>query len=227
MAKKCKKMKRKIYINENQLSLIKESVEKEEMTFYEFFTRTKAFLKDLLTKPSEAEIDSSLLKQGITKDGLINAMKDIGMLKSKESIDEVPIEEAKHPFGKKMIAKHYIKYMVPRSNFFEKMKVLYKDLIKEHFKQVFKDENTMVDDIISNSNEEYHMRGGCKKMLDEEGEGGGATSCGGVMQDGGSNPSAGQYDVPFGQVQRRKFYGDSLKRNKDEKNGSITMNRLK
>jgi hypothetical protein len=56
---------------------------------------------------------------------------------------------------------------------------------------------------------------------------GGATSCGNVMQGGGSNPDSGQYTVPFGNIQRRKFYSSSLKRNKDEKNGSISMNRQK
>lgn len=55
----------------------------------------------------------------------------------------------------------------------------------------------------------------------------GATSCGGAMQGGGGNPSAGQYDVPLGTVQRRGFYGPALKRNKDEKNSSISMNRNK
>ena len=36
--------------------------------------------------------------------------------------------------------------------------------------------------------------------------GGGATNAAGVMQGGGTNPEAGQYTVPFGNVQRRKIY---------------------
>jgi len=58
-------------------------------------------------------------------------------------------------------------------------------------------------------------------VLSEEGEGGigGATSCGNVMQGGGTNPSAGQYDVPFITDKETK------KRNKDFKNGSISMHR--
>lgn len=226
MAEKCKEMTRRVYISESQLKRLAEYANNEEMTFYEFFTRTKSFLKDLLNKPNEADVDPSLSKKGITKDGLINAMKEIGLLKSKETIDEVEIEESKHPFGKKMVAKHYIKYMIPRNRFFDKMKELYKDLIKECVKPVFKNEDEIIDDVLMNSDGEYHTRGGYKKVVTEDGEGG-ATSCGSVMQGGGGNPEAGQYTVPFGQVQRRKFYGDSLKRNKDEKNGSITMNRLK
>lgn len=36
--------------------------------------------------------------------------------------------------------------------------------------------------------------------------GGGASNAAGVMQGGGINPGAGQYDVPMGSVQRRKTY---------------------
>lgn len=53
------------------------------------------------------------------------------------------------------------------------------------------------------------------------------TDCGGVMQGGGSNPDAGQFITPMSPVQRKGFYRDSLKRNKDEKNKSISMNRKK
>lgn len=63
-----------------------------------------------------------------------------------------------------------------------------------------------------------------ESILSEDGEGamgtGGATSCGNVMQGGGSNPSAGQYDVPFQADKETK------KRNKDFKNGSISMHRV-
>lgn len=48
-----------------------------------------------------------------------------------------------------------------------------------------------------------------KEQLKEDGEGG-ATSCGSAMQGGGVNPDAGQYTVPFGNIQRRKI-GTKLK----------------
>ena len=66
-------------------------------------------------------------------------------------------------------------------------------------------------------------------IINEEGEGGmgGAASCGNVMQGGGSNPSAGQYDVPFGDTQRRDIYAPARKRSKDFKNGSMMMQRKK
>ena len=52
--------------------------------------------------------------------------------------------------------------------------------------------------------------------LNEEGEGG-ATSCGNVMQGGGSNPDAGQYVTPFG------YDKETKKRSKDFKNGSMAI----
>lgn len=60
-----------------------------------------------------------------------------------------------------------------------------------------------------------------KDSLNEDG----ATSCGSVMQGGGGNPDSGQYTTPMSPVQRRKFWEPALKRNKDEKNNSISMNR--
>lgn len=55
-----------------------------------------------------------------------------------------------------------------------------------------------------------------KDMLSEEGEGG-ATSCGNVMQGGGSNPDAGQYVTPFG------YDKETKKRSRDFKNGSMAI----
>ena len=45
---------KKIYINESQLSVLSDELNKE-VTFYEFFVNTKTFLKDLLNKPYEAK----------------------------------------------------------------------------------------------------------------------------------------------------------------------------
>lgn len=60
------------------------------------------------------------------------------------------------------------------------------------------------------------IRDSVMRIIKEEGEGG-ATACGNVMQGGGSNPSAGQYDVPFGADKA------TSKRSKNFKNGSMTM----
>lgn len=205
-----------IYITENQLKVLAEKQD-NEITFYEFFVNVKKFLKDLLTKPAQAEPNQMLLHK-IDKTELLRKMEDLGIIKKSEKIDEVTVDE-----DTKKVAKHFVQYKVPKRNFEDKVKELYKKVIKEQF--VFANEQELVDEIKAMDNDgAYATRGG----LNEEGEGGcGATSCGSVMQGGGTNPDAGQFTVPFGNVQRRKFYGDTLKRNKDSKNGSISMNRQK
>ena len=186
---------KKIYINEDKLSLLIN--EEKEVTFYEFFVSAKKFLKDLLDKPHEAEPSELFKKNGISKSDLISKMKDIGMLKSNERIDEVPVEEGKtHPYGTKLVAKHYVKYLVPRKRFEDKMKALYKELFAEcgDRKQVFKDTEQLITDILDmDSDGAYKNRGGYDKdVVEEDGaaNGGGATSCGNVMQGGGHNPDA-------------------------------------
>ena len=176
---------KKIYISENQINILSEN----EITFYEFVINVKSFLKDLLKKPMDAKPSDLLSNYGIDKNILLQKLDDIGLIKSKERIDEVPIEEKKHPYHQKLVAKHYITYSVKKNRFYEKLKELYKDLIKN-------------------------------KKINEEGEG--ATSCGSVMQGGGSNPNSGQYEAPFSNVQRREFWNSSLQRkNKDNKSISI------
>jgi hypothetical protein len=49
-----------IYITENQFHILTEK-ENEEVTFYEFFVNIKKYLKDLLTKPADAEPNQILL----------------------------------------------------------------------------------------------------------------------------------------------------------------------
>lgn len=211
----------KIYIKENQVSLLINEEQNEEITFYEFVINVKQFLKDLLKKPIEAKPSELLSKAGLTKDELLKKMKDIGMIKSDERIDEVPVEESKkHPYGTKLVAKHYISYKIPRKRFKEKMQELYKDCISEcDKKHVFSNTKKIINDMLDMDGETYKKRGGYDESLVSE------TDCASVMQGGGDNPSAGQYDVPFSSPQRRSFWKPSLKRNKDEKNKSISINR--
>lgn len=187
---------KKIYINESQLSVINGLENNEEVTFDEFCIGIKDLLKDLMKKPHEAKPSELFTKKGIGKDDLISKMKDIGLIVSSEKINEVPKQIGEE---EKLVAQHTIQYKIPKNRFNEKIKSLYKDLFVE-----CNDLN--------------------KTLVNEDGEGG-ATSCGSVMQGGGTNPSAGQYDVPFKNVQRRSFWNPALKRNKDSKNKSISMNR--
>lgn len=187
---------RKVYIKENKLHLLLQENETKEVTFYEFFINAKSFLKDLLTKPSEAEPSELFKTNGISKNELLSKMKNIGLIKSDERIDEVPVEEEKktHPYGTKLVAKHYIKYTIPKKRFEDKMKELYKELFVEcDKKHVFKDTDKLITDILDmDSDNAYKNRGGYDKdLVSEDGAAsGGATSCGNVMQGGGTNPDA-------------------------------------
>ena len=213
---------KKIFITEEQFQLLKEL--NEEVTFFEFYTNIKTFLKDLLNKPTEAEPNSILLNK-ISKDGLLKKMDKMGIIVKKERVDEVPVSGSD-----KKVGKCFVQYQVPKHNFEAKVKSLYKDLFVESIKtpQVFKDNKQIINDMLSMDNDNaYKERGGYDENLVSEDGMGGATSCGSVMQGGGSNYNDGQYTVPFGDVQRKSFYGDTLKRNKDKKNGSISMNRKK
>ena len=70
-----------------------------------------------------------------------------------------------------------ISYKIPKRNFERKMKRLFMSMYEQ-------------------------MNG---NIITEDGEGGGP-GCAGVMGGGGSNPDAGTYVKPLGQVQRRKIY---------------------
>lgn len=188
-------MMKKVYIKENQLHLLEQ--EEKEVTFYEFFINVKSFLKDLLTKPSEADVSDIFKTKGISKNGLISKMKNIDLIKSDDRIDEIPVEEEKktHPYGKKMVAKRFVKYSIPRENFEKKVKELYKDIFTEsERKHVFQDTEKLITDMLDmDSDNAYKERGGYDKdLVSEDGaaNGGGATSCGNVMQGGGHNPDA-------------------------------------
>lgn len=211
---------KRIFIKEDKLHLLvnEDEKEKEEVTFYEFFINTKTFLKDLLKKPQEANVSDLFKKNGITKSDLIQKMKDIGLIKSNERIDEVPVSESKkHPYGTKLVSKHYVKYNIPKKRFDEKIKELYKMLFSEQ--HVFKNTEKLITDILDmDSDYAYRKRGGYSDNSIDE------SDCGGVMQGGGTNPDAGQYTTPIAPTQRRSFYRDSLKRNGNEKNKSISIN---
>lgn len=73
--------------------------------------------------------------------------------------------------------KFHISFKIPKHNFERKMKRLYSFLFEK---------NEIAESVIF--------------------EDGGATTCSGAMQGGGSNPDAGQFIQPIGKVQRRKIY---------------------
>lgn len=207
-------MGRTIIINESQIEAIKES--NEEVTFFEFFNNVKDFLRGLLEDPINTKPNEFWKKHGFNKSGLIKKLMDANILDRSEKIKEYPVTEAT-----KMESKYIVKYKVRKKNFERKLHRLFSSLFETN--SVFKDEKILKDDIMNSKfGDMYRQRGGIK----EEGEGGG--DAGGSPFAGATNANisaSAMFDVPVGGVQRRNFYSDSLKRNKDSKNNSISINR--
>ena len=113
----------KIYISENKLNLLRES--DEEVTFYEFFTEVKNFIKGLLDDPFGSTVGDLLKSHGITRSVLINRLLDRGIITKKEKIDEP------YDADGNLKSMHYIQYKVPRKNFEQKMHRLYSQMFEK------------------------------------------------------------------------------------------------
>jgi len=111
----------KIYLSENKLIMLKESEneEKEEVTFYKFFTEVKNFLKKLLDDPINAKPGSFFKENNISKSKLLNKLLDKGIIRKKENIDEPNDADGK------MKSMHYLQYMIPKKNFEQNIHRLY------------------------------------------------------------------------------------------------------
>ncbi len=109
----------KIIINEDKLLLIKESENKEEVTFYRFFTDVKNFLKKLLDDPIGAKPGDMFKDNGISRNDLLNKMLERGIIKKKENIDEPNDADGN------IKSMHYLSYSVPKKDFEHKIKRLY------------------------------------------------------------------------------------------------------
>lgn len=110
-------MSKRIIIREDKLMLIKEST--DEVTFYNFFTELKNFIKDLLDNPIGAKPSTLFSAHGINRSSLINKMIDRNIIVRKENIDEPNDADGN------MKSMHYVQYKVPRKNFEQKIKRLY------------------------------------------------------------------------------------------------------
>lgn len=121
---------KRIYLTEDKFKMLFEK--KEEVTFYDFFINVKQFLKELLTNPNKAEPTDIFKAKGLDKTELVKKMENLGLIQKKERIDEVPVtEDKKHPYGTKLVAKHYIQYVIPKANFSQKIHKLYDELFSQ------------------------------------------------------------------------------------------------
>lgn len=106
-----------IYLTEEQVKLLRES--EEEVTFYEFFTGVKNYLKELLINPIEAEPSDLFSKHGISKNKLLTKLIERGIVNRTETIDEPNDGDGK------MFSMYHVRYNIPRKDFEHKIHRLY------------------------------------------------------------------------------------------------------
>ena len=106
-----------IYLTERQVKVLQES--NEEVTFYEFFTEVKNYLKELLLNPINAEPSPMFAKHGISKTKLLDKLIERGIVNKTETIDEPTDSKGK------MFSMYHVKYSIPRKNFEQKIHRLY------------------------------------------------------------------------------------------------------
>lgn len=189
-----------------------------ELTKGAFISHMEAYIKRLLSD-LKAQPDDFLKEHGIDGQKALSLLlkrtdendENSAVLKRVERI--VP-EKLEPGDTRKPKDKFHVKYTIVRKDYWKKMAAIYDELEKreklnenegDYSPSVFSNEDDMIDEILSmDDGKAYSERGGLKK-INEDGEGGGATSCGSAMQGGGSNPDAGQYVTPlFGKPMKRK-----------------------
>lgn len=179
-----------VYINESKLPLLRES--NEEVTFYEFFTKTKNFIKDLLSDPINAKPDNMFKAHGISRSTLLNKLLDRGIVIKKEDIKEPNDADGK------MKSMHYIQYKVPKKNFEQKIKRLY-----QYFYDNFK-KNEINESILDNVRPQKYNSAATYIFCKDRS---GVTYVLAGKRRG--NHEGGKYNVPTGQV-GDKYYGESV-----------------
>ena len=195
-------MSRRIIISESQYRLIEQH--QEEMTYYKFYTEVLKFLKELLSNPAEAQPSEVLKAHGIDRKKLIDGLVDRNIVTRSNKVIEKPNSKTN-----KEEASMLTKYSVLRKDFERKLHRLHIELC-ECVKPTVK--------LLSNESIDEDV-----DTIEEEGSIGGM-SCSFAMQGSGTNPNAGQYDVPMGGVQRKGFWyaGNKLnKKKKGKKNESV------
>jgi hypothetical protein len=96
---------------------LKES--EKEVTFYQFFTEIKNFLKELLVDPHNATTDGFFKSHGIRKGELIKKLQDRDIIQKDEKIDEVD--------GQSM---YTVSYKIPKQGFEKKVHRLYSKMFE-------------------------------------------------------------------------------------------------
>lgn len=102
----------------------------EEVTYGEFKSHTKDFLKQLITKPSQAKVDDFLLnclrEKGMSQSDFVKALLSSGVIERKEKVDDGLGENGS---GKPTFS---IAYKVPGYRFEHKLKKLHISLFEKN-----------------------------------------------------------------------------------------------
>ena len=109
-----------IYVNKE---IFKEAMDylNRDITFYEFLSYTKAFLKQLLSNPTGADIEPYLKENGLTRESLLKSLMDKGIVERETKIVEVNGSD-----------KFSISYRIPKKNFERKMRRLFSQLFEKN-----------------------------------------------------------------------------------------------
>ena len=168
--------KKTVIINESQLACIRE-YENNQVLHYDFETKVRQYMDELKNHPCKPQYSEFFKDHGIPENLLRQKMTDLGLIKRVDKITEPEDENGvKH-------STHSRKYIFSGKDFDKKMDQLYNTFFKKG-----------------------------ERMLKETDCGGAMGGDSGFSVDGGSGGGAtnardvgGQFDVPFGEIQRRKL----------------------
>lgn len=109
-----------VYVNSNTLQ---EAVDylNDDITFFGFFSHTKAFLKELLINPVNANVDDYLKRHGIDRKTLLGALMGRGIIEKETKIVDKNNSDA-----------FSVSYKLPKKNFERNMRRLYSTLFEKN-----------------------------------------------------------------------------------------------
>lgn len=111
---------KRIYVKQE---ILQEAVNylNNEITFFGFLSHTKAFLKDLLLNPAQADVDNYLKDNGLDRKSFIEILLTRNILEKETSLND---DSGKDKF--------VLSFKVPKRNFERKMRRLYSSLFEKN-----------------------------------------------------------------------------------------------
>jgi len=115
---------KKVIIKEEQVKLLRQIINEDnrEVTYYEFLSQLKAFLRDLLSNPVTSQLDDFWKLRGFSKSKLILYLIKKGIIEKDEKLNEDNPEEVKMD----------ISYKIPKKNFQRSVKRMYQRFFEKN-----------------------------------------------------------------------------------------------